>query len=128
MLDRILKDIETARENHYEYMRMQSFFKGQFAEPKSVIEFMELDYVPTSLKVHEVFNLKKPIRNSIDYTDYKKPIDLKQYLKPKNFKDMQTFNIRKKRLSQVDVSTVFFNKRYSTKRLSISPTVFPAMN
>ena len=50
MLDRILKDIETARENHYEYMRMQSFFKGQFAEPKSVIEFMELDYVPTFLK------------------------------------------------------------------------------
>ena len=50
MLDKILKDIETAQENHYEYMRMQSFFKGQFAEPKSVIEFMELDYVPTSLK------------------------------------------------------------------------------
>ena len=50
MLDKILKDIETAQENHYEYMRMQSFFKGQFAEPKSVIEFMELDYVPTFLK------------------------------------------------------------------------------
>ena len=50
MLDRILKDIEIARENHYEYMRMQSFYKGKFAEPMSVIEFMELDYVPTSLK------------------------------------------------------------------------------
>ena len=46
---KIIEDIQRAQENHEEYQRLQHFYKGKYAEPMALIEFMHLDYLPKRL-------------------------------------------------------------------------------
>lgn len=50
LLQNILEDIITARDNHEEYLRLQRFFKAQHAEPVSILEFMHMNYIPRPVK------------------------------------------------------------------------------
>lgn len=49
-LDNLITDFQTASDNHEQYMRMQSFYKGKNAKPMSVSEFMTFDYLPKPLR------------------------------------------------------------------------------
>lgn len=50
IFEKIIEDIQRAQENHEEYQKLQVFYKGKYAEPKALIEFMHLDYVPKRLR------------------------------------------------------------------------------
>ena len=49
LIKEFVQDIQRAQEHHEEYQRLQYFYKGKYAEPKALIEFMHFDYLSQRL-------------------------------------------------------------------------------
>ena len=49
LIKEFVQDIQRAQEHHEEYQRLQYFYKGKYAEPKALIEFMHFNYLPQRL-------------------------------------------------------------------------------
>lgn len=49
VIKKFIKDFKRAQENYEEYQRQQIFWKGRYAEPTALIEFMHFDYLPKTL-------------------------------------------------------------------------------
>ncbi len=50
LIKKLYNDFDRASENKEFYDRYQIFFKGKYAKPNAVVEHMEFDYVPKSVK------------------------------------------------------------------------------
>jgi|TARA_B110000211_G_scaffold160181_1_gene181273 hypothetical protein len=50
LIKKIYQDFQRASENKEFYDRCQHMFKGHYAQSNAVLEHMELDYLPKSLR------------------------------------------------------------------------------
>ena len=57
LIKEIVKDYNTACDNHEQYQKMQKFFKGE-AQPMAIVDFMHFDYLPKPIVKFIAFKTK----------------------------------------------------------------------